>query len=113
MKAFNTSILRFGDKVLQEVSKMKTTEEIWKKLDSLYLKKSLSNCLLLKARFFTFKMQDHHKLQDHINEFNKLCLDLENINVKYDDEDKALVLLHLLPRSYETFVDILQCGRVP
>lgn len=38
-------------------------------------------------------------------------LDLENIDIKYDEEDKALVLLHSLPKSYETFVDILKHGR--
>ena len=73
--------------------------------------KSLSSHLYLKARFFTFKMHENQKLQDHIDEFNKLCLDLENIEVKYEDEDKALVLLHSLPRTYETFVDILKHGR--
>ena len=56
-------------------------------------------------------MKENQKLQDHIDEFNKICLDLENINVKYDDEDRALVLLHSLSRSYEHFVDILQYGR--
>ncbi|KAL5547642.1 hypothetical protein UlMin_002873 [Ulmus minor] len=34
-----------------------------------------------------------------------------NIGVEYEDEDKALVLLHSLPKSYEHFVDILQHGR--
>ncbi|KAL5557839.1 hypothetical protein UlMin_034050 [Ulmus minor] len=38
-------------------------------------------------------------------------MDLENIGVEYEDEDKALVLLYSLPRSYETLVDILQHGR--
>jgi len=90
---------------------METTAELWLKLESLYMAKSLSSRLYLKAKFFTFKMQEGHKLQNHINDFNKLCLDLENIDVKYDDEDKALVLLHSLPKSYETFVDILKHGR--
>lgn len=90
---------------------MTTTLEIWKKLDNLYLTKTLSSRLFLKARFFTFRMKDNQKLQDHIDEFNKLCLDLENINVKYDDEDRVLVLLHSLPWSYEHFVDILHHSR--
>ncbi|KAL5580427.1 hypothetical protein UlMin_012869 [Ulmus minor] len=38
-------------------------------------------------------------------------MELENIGVKYEDEDKALVLLYSLSRSYETLVDILQHGR--
>ena len=50
-------------------------------------------------------------MHDHIDEFNKLCLDLENIGVKYEDEDKVLVFLYSLPKSYENFVDILQHGR--
>jgi len=56
-------------------------------------------------------MNEGQRLQDHIDNFNKLCLDLESIEVKYDDEDKALLLLHSLPKSYETFVDILKHGR--
>lgn len=50
-------------------------------------------------------------LMEHLDEFNKLIVDLENIDVKYSDEDQALVLLYSLPRSYEHMVDILQYGR--
>ena len=56
-------------------------------------------------------MDEGKKLWEQTDEFNKLCLDLENIDIKYDDENKALVLLHSLPKSYETFVDILKHGR--
>ncbi|TXG56730.1 hypothetical protein EZV62_018043 [Acer yangbiense] len=73
--------------------------------------KSLSSRLYLKGRFFYFKMQDGKNLQHHIDEFNKLCLDLENIQVEYEDKDKALVLLHSLPKSYENFIDILKHDR--
>ena len=90
---------------------MESTKALWSKLESLYMTKSLSSRLYLKAKFFTFKMQEGQKLQNHIDDFNKLCLDLENIDIKYDEEDKALVLLHSLPRLYETFVDILKHGR--
>ena len=110
-KAYSLLILSLGDKVLREVSKLKTAVEIWKRLEDLYLKKTLSSRLFLKARFFNLKMHDSQKLQEHLDDFNKLCLDLENIDVKYDDEDKALVLLYSLPKSYDNFVDILQHGR--
>ncbi|WP_168415623.1 zinc finger domain-containing protein, partial [Acinetobacter indicus] len=43
--------------------------------------------------------------------FIKLVVDLENIGVEYEDDDKALVLLFSLPSSYKHIVDILQHGR--
>lgn len=38
-------------------------------------------------------------------------LDLEDINVKIDDEGKAMILLCLLPSSYENLVDTLMYER--
>nr|GEW70368.1 ribonuclease H-like domain-containing protein [Tanacetum cinerariifolium] len=46
-----------------------------------------------------------------IYEFNKLILDLENIDIKIEDEDQALMLLMSLPSSYENFVETLLYGR--
>ncbi|GJT91508.1 retrovirus-related pol polyprotein from transposon TNT 1-94 [Tanacetum coccineum] len=43
--------------------------------------------------------------------FNKLILDLANIDIKIEDEDQALMLLTSLPSSYENFVEKLLYGR--
>ncbi|GJR94672.1 zinc finger, CCHC-type containing protein [Tanacetum coccineum] len=51
------------------------------------------------------------KLGDHIDEFNKLILDLANIDIEIEDEDQALMLLTSLPSSYENFVETLLYGR--
>nr|GEW64490.1 retrovirus-related Pol polyprotein from transposon TNT 1-94 [Tanacetum cinerariifolium] len=51
------------------------------------------------------------KLGDHIDEFNKLILDLANIYIEIEDEDQALILLTSLPSSYENFVETLLYGR--
>ncbi|GKA14156.1 retrotransposon protein, putative, ty1-copia subclass [Tanacetum coccineum] len=48
---------------------------------------------------------------EHINEFNKIVLDLAYIEVKFEDEDLALLLLTYLLSSYEHFVDTLLYGR--
>ncbi|GKB16042.1 hypothetical protein Tco_0849965, partial [Tanacetum coccineum] len=51
------------------------------------------------------------KLGDHIDEFNKLILDLANIDIEIEDEDQALMLLTSFPSSYENFVETLLYGR--
>ncbi|GJW10457.1 retrovirus-related pol polyprotein from transposon TNT 1-94 [Tanacetum coccineum] len=73
--------------------------------------KSLANKLYLKKKLYTFYMPASRKISEHIDEFNKIILDLANIEVNFKDEDLALLLLPSLPASYEHFVDTLLYGR--
>ncbi|GJZ57226.1 retrotransposon protein, putative, ty1-copia subclass [Tanacetum coccineum] len=50
-------------------------------------------------------------ISEHIDEFNKIVLDLANIEVKFEDEDLALLLPTSVPASYEQFMDTLLYGR--
>ena len=43
--------------------------------------------------------------------FDKLILDLENIDITINDEDQALLLLCYLPKSYSHFKETLLFGR--
>ena len=110
-KAYSTLILCLGDRVLREVTKETSAAGIWSKLTSLYMTKSLANRLYLKKKLYTFYMSPGTKLGDHIDEFNKLILDLANIDIEIEDEDQALMLLTSLPSSYENFVETLLYGR--
>lgn len=42
-------------------------------------------------------------IEERLDEFNKLVLDLENLDVKIDDEDKVVILLNSLPKSFMNF----------
>ncbi|GJS54337.1 retrotransposon protein, putative, ty1-copia subclass [Tanacetum coccineum] len=97
--------------VLREVTGETTAAGVWTKLETLYMTKSLANKLYLKKKLYTFYMPAGRKISEHIDEFNKIVLDLANIEVKFEDEDLALLLLTSLPASYEHFVDTLLYGR--
>ncbi|GKD22034.1 retrovirus-related pol polyprotein from transposon TNT 1-94 [Tanacetum coccineum] len=110
-KAQRAVILCLGNKVLREGIGETTATGVWSKLETLYMTKSLANKLYLKKKLYTFYMPAGRKISEHIDEFNKIVLDLANIKVKFEDEDLALLLLTSLPESYEYFVDTLLYGR--
>ena len=68
------------------------------KLESLYMTKSLVNRLYLKQDLYSFKMIGDKVLAEQLDMFNKMILYLENIDVKIDDEDQALLLLCALKK---------------
>ncbi|WVZ24349.1 hypothetical protein V8G54_002893 [Vigna mungo] len=110
-KARSAIILCLGDKVLREVAKEKTAAEIWAKLESLYMTRSLAHRLCLKQQLFSFKMSELRTIEEQIAEFSKIVDDLENIEVKLEDEDKAVILLNALPKTFEHFRDALLYGK--
>ena len=110
-RAHSAIILNLGDKVLREVAKEKTAAGIWSKLESLYMTKSLANRLYVKQRLYSFKIIDEKGIEEQLETFNKTLDDLENIDVKLEDEDKAIILLNALPRSFEHLKDAMLYGR--
>ncbi|GJU39119.1 retrovirus-related pol polyprotein from transposon TNT 1-94 [Tanacetum coccineum] len=97
--------------VLREVTGETSASGVWSKLKTLYMTKSLANKLYLKKKLYTFYMPVGRKISEHVDEFNKIVFDLANIEVKFKDEDLALLLLNSLTASYEHFVDTLLYGR--
>lgn len=45
---------------------------------------------------FTFRMVEGSLLEEHIDEFNKVCDTLETINAALDDDAKSLLLINSL-----------------
>lgn len=66
--------------------------------------KSLTKKLLLKQRLFSLLMEEGTSLRDHLDQLNKIMLNLCNVEVKVDDEDAALIMVLSLPLLYENFV---------
>ena len=63
------------------MAKEKTVAGLWAKLESIYMTKSLANRLCIKKKMFTLRMVECLSLEQHIDEFNKVCDTLESIDV--------------------------------
>ncbi|GKV37057.1 hypothetical protein SLEP1_g45126 [Rubroshorea leprosula] len=104
-RALSAIQLSLSDEVLGEVAEENSTSALWSKLEALYLTKLVINRLYLKKRLFTLNMNEGGSIKDHLDEFNKLILDLKNIDVKIEDKDQAIIVLCLLPDFYDSFVE--------
>ena len=111
IKAHSAILLSLGDEVLREISDEETAVGLWDKLAKIYLKRSLANKLYLKKKLYTLRMVEVKELRKHLDEFNKIVLELNNIGVKIDEEDQGIILLSSLPKSFEHFVDTILYGK--
>ncbi|KAG8502473.1 hypothetical protein CXB51_000399 [Gossypium anomalum] len=50
-------------------------------------------------------------MNDHVNSFNKILADLLNLDEKFEDEDRALLLLNSLPDEYDHLTTTLLYGK--
>ena len=73
--------------------------------------KSVENRLYLKKKLFRFQFKKGTAMIEHLNNFNKILADLQNLDVEIIDEDKALLLLNSLPESYEHLTTTLLYGK--
>jgi hypothetical protein len=108
-KAVATIWLCLGDDVMYHVMDEESLVAVWLKLESWYMSKSLTNKLYLKQWLYGLKMVEGSDLSQYINVFSQIIGDLKRVDVKFEDEDKALMLLNSLPTSstYENLVTTL------
>ena len=69
------------------------------------------NKFYLKQMLYGLKMQEDNDLAQHVNIFNQIITNLAQLHVKIEDKDRAIILLCLLPSSYEHIVTILTYGK--
>ena len=77
--AHSAILLSLGDEVLREIVDEETAVGLWLKLESRYMTKSLTNRLYMKQRLCTIRMKEGTPISDHLDEFNRIVIDLKNI----------------------------------
>lgn len=69
--------------------------------------KPLTKRVILKQRLYSFKVQPKRSVDDHLDDFNCIILELENIDIKVADKHQAIILLNSQPEKYEHFADTM------
>lgn len=87
----------FRDKILREITREKTAADMWAKIESTYMTKSLAQKLCMKQKLYSFYMVENKSIMEKLPGFHKIIYNLQNIEVKIEDEDKVLLLLSSLP----------------
>jgi len=68
--------------------------------------KSLSNKLYLKKQLYGLCIKEETTTLEHLNFFNKIISELLAVNVKIDEEDKALIFFSCVDISQFSFTVI-------
>ncbi|RVX02928.1 hypothetical protein CK203_023290 [Vitis vinifera] len=84
-----------------ESMKEKTTADLMKALSGMYEKPSANNKVHLMKKLFNLKMAENASVVQHLNEFNTITNQLSSVEIDFDDEIRALIVLASLPNSWE------------
>ena len=57
-KETSTIRLNLGDEVIHNILEAKTTNEVWEKLEGLYMRKNLINKLYVKKQLYSLHMKE-------------------------------------------------------
>ena len=93
--------LYMADNFLRQVDDQDATTKVWLKLEQLHTTESLANKIYLKEKLFGFKMDPSKGLEENLDDFDKITIDLANIDEKINDEIQAIILLNSLPDSFK------------
>ena len=69
------------------------------------------NKVYLMRRLFNLQMSETGSVSDHINEFNMIVSQLNSVDINFEDEIKALILMSSLPESWDTVVAAISSSR--
>ncbi|RVX07359.1 Retrovirus-related Pol polyprotein from transposon TNT 1-94 [Vitis vinifera] len=94
--------LTLSKSVAHNVVKEKTTTDLMKALSGMYEKPSANNKVHLMKKLFNLKMAENASVAQHLNEFNTITNQLSSVEIDFDDEIRALIVLASLPNSWET-----------
>ena len=107
----STIQLYLADNTLREVIGLEYPAEVWAKLEIGCKSKYVINRLFLKKQLCSLELVERAHLEAHLDEFNRISIELLTLDVKIKEENEALLLLASLYVSYDHFVTTLLFGK--
>ena len=83
------------------------TKNLMAPLSKMYEKPSTSNMVFLMKNLSHLKMANNESVSGHINEFNTLMRQLESVEINFEDEIRALILLSSLSEAWDSLVMVV------
>lgn len=93
--------LTLSRSVAHNVIKEKTTAELMTALSGMYEKPSANNKVHLMKKLFNLRMSNDTSVAQHLNDYNTITNQLSSVEIEFDDEIRALILLASLPNDWE------------
>ena len=93
--------LTLSRSIAHNVVKEKTTVDLIEALSAMYEKPSANNKVHLMKKLFNLKMAENASVAQHLNELNTITNQLSYVEIDFDDEICALIVLAFLPNSWE------------
>lgn len=86
----------------------KTALGVRLKLKKFYQTKTLTNNVCLNEKLFGFRMTEDKSLDNRLDEFVKIVIDLKKVGVNIEDEDQAIMILNSLIVSNSALVETVK-----
>ena len=93
--------LTLSTSVAHNVVKENTIADLIKALSDMYEKLSANNKVHLMKKLFNLKIEENFSIAQHLNEFNTITNQLSSVEIDFDDEIHALIILASLPNNWE------------
>lgn len=102
-KAKSDIILSIGPSELKQIKSCTTSNEVWKKLESVYQSTGPARKATLLKRLMLHRMSETDDVRDHLREFFDCVDKLGEMEVNVNPDLLAIMLLYSLPRTFENF----------
>lgn len=106
-KVVGTNRQWVDNNVYHHISNETDAQVLWKKLESMYERKSVQSKAFVIRKLVNLKYNDGKPITEHLSDFQELVNQLNAMKLVLDDELQALLLLSSLPESWKSLVVLI------